>query len=381
MRLILPAAIGLAVVLSQTAPLMAQGEVTFQQFPVTGVFIQAMSADGSVVVGKWILPPSKSAGAFRWTAAGGVEDIGGDMDAVYISRDGKTIVARAADSKGVKQAAIWQSGKDWKLLGGFPNGTPDERSVLSSGNGVSADGSVVIGIATFEAGFHAFRWDAKNGMVDLGSLQKDSSVAVAISADGNIIVGFDESPPGGQVLVSNNRVGAVFASGLERFLHAFGWAGEARATNNNGSIIVGRTHPLGGRFLPDGTFQQYSSATTYMYTAWDGRFYDLGAAVKTELSEKLQLVEYGSLPYGVSDDGRVVGGITGQADPVASIWTAATGMLRMSDYLTANGITAHQGLKLTFTSYVSPDGKRLAGTAVGGQEPNVLPYSWIVTLP
>jgi hypothetical protein len=118
-----------------------------------------------------------------------------------------------------------------------------------------------------------------------------------------------------------------------------------------------------------------------MYTAWDGRFYDLGAAVKTELSEKLQLVEYGSLPYGVSDDGRVVGGITGQADPVASIWTAATGMLRMSDYLTANGITAHQGLKLTFTSYVSPDGKRLAGTAVGGQEPNVLPYSWIVTLP
>ena len=41
---------------------------------------------------------------------------------------------------------------------------------------------------------HGFRWDAQRGMTDLGSLQKMSSRVNAVSADGNVIVGWDDNP-------------------------------------------------------------------------------------------------------------------------------------------------------------------------------------------
>jgi hypothetical protein len=54
-------------------------------------------------------------------------------------------------------------------------------------------------------------------------------------------------------------------------------------------------------------------------------------------------------------------------------------MVRLTDWLTSQGITAHQGWRLLATTYVSPDGKFIAGIGfkplageVGG--------SWIVTL-
>jgi hypothetical protein len=51
--------------------------------------------------------------------------------------------------------------------------------------------------------------------------------------------------------------------------------------------------------------------------------------------------------------------------------------IRLSDYLTANGVTAHRVWKLTDFSYVGPDGKRLAGTGLSPQGAQ----SWIVTPP
>ena len=373
-----------AVVAFALACVPATAQVTFQRFPVENGFINDMSADGSVVVGKWVAPTSKSNQAWRWTAAGDVQDLGGNMDTVYISRDGKTIAGSANDSNRIQQAAIWQSGTNWKLLGGIPGGVPYDGTNLSGANGVSADGSVIVGNAyTSDGAAHAFRWDAGNGMVDLGILRSgkglDSS-AVSTSADGNTIVGFDESAAYQGGVVPNMRIGAIFWNGLERLLHPFGWAGEARATNDNGSIIVGRTHPLLGGHIPNAPppydgFQQY--VATYMYTAWDGRFKDLGAVWYSELDPKVAYTEYTSLPRGVSDDGSVVGARTGSFLVAAAVWTHATGMVRVAQYLTANGVTDHLGWQLTDVSYVSPDGKRIAGTGI---DPQLRAYSWIVTL-
>jgi uncharacterized membrane protein len=184
----------------------------------------------------------------------------------------------------------------------------------------------------------AFRWDAANGMVDLGALLGRERTARAVSADGNTVVGYDSD--NGNPTSQSGRAGVIFWRGVERLLHPFGWAGEARAVNNDGSIIVAQWHPVPGTFLPDGSFLRYRRRTTYMYTAWDGRFEDLGAVRKTELG------------------------------PI--------GMIRVSDYLTAHGVTAHNGWTLTRTSYVSPDGKRIAGN---GFNPQQLINSWVVTLP
>jgi hypothetical protein len=167
-------------------------------------------------------------------------------------------------------------------------------------------------------------------------------------------------------------------------IHAFGWAGEARFCNADCSIIVGAWNPQLGTYFPNGFF--YTSKTTYRYTAWDGRFQNLGAAYLGVPGQELS--EYQSYPWGVSDDGNVVVGVTG-FDPQAAIWTpnigeavqggiGLAGMVRVADLLTAAGVTEHKGWQLTATSYVSPDGQTIAGTGINRQ---LRAESWIVRLP
>ena len=138
---------------------------------------------------------------------------------------------------------------------------------------------------------------------------------------------------------------------------------------------MAKSHPLGGGWLPNGTFFPYFG--TYLYTAWDGRYQDLGAVFYSELSPADALREYTSVPNGVSDDGGVVVGRTGVNLQSAYVWTPATGMLRVSEYLTNTGVKDHLGWQLTVAQYVSPDGKRIAGT---GFDPQLVAYSWIVSL-
>jgi probable HAF family extracellular repeat protein len=61
----------------------------------------------------------------------------------------------------------------------------------SSAEGVSADGTVVVGYGTGPAGSEAIRWTPSGGMVGLGDLPGGnfSSAATAASAHGDVIVG------------------------------------------------------------------------------------------------------------------------------------------------------------------------------------------------
>jgi probable HAF family extracellular repeat protein len=101
-----------------------------------------VSADGAVVVGSAV----NAAGwdrAFRWTASGGMQDLG-------------------------------TLGGTWSLA-----------------YGVSADGSVVVGRAYNAARQgRAFRWTAAGGMQDLGTLGGNWSGALGVSADGSVVVGW-----------------------------------------------------------------------------------------------------------------------------------------------------------------------------------------------
>ena len=104
-------------------------------------YAHAVSADGAVVVGV-AENAAYYARAFRWTASGGMQDLG--------------------------------------TLGGYESGA----------SGVSADGSVVVGWAWNAAGYsRAFRWE--NGvMQDLGTLGGNWSAAHGVSADGAVVVGW-----------------------------------------------------------------------------------------------------------------------------------------------------------------------------------------------
>ncbi len=325
----------------------AQG--TFTRLGKPETYLSGISADGSIAVGV----RSNFGPVFRWTATEGVVDIGATGFTAAISCDGKTIVSDAKDFQGVSSAAVWQGGTSWKLLGGVPGGRPSDRS-LSTAHGVSADGSVIVGLAWVTSGkAHGFRWDAHNGMVDLGSLQNDSSRVNAVSADGNVIVGWDANPWPSDYYYWR---GAVWWQGLERLLNPFGWIGQAEGTNENGSVIVGRGHPSAYRHA-------------YRFTAWDGHFEELGAlprGLTTDQSDQ----EDTSIAYAVSDDGNVVVGSSGWMPPLdAFVWTAETKMVKLATYLAGRGVTGLGGWRL---------GKIIAGTGIN---PAGFAEGWIATLP
>ena len=145
-----------------------------------------VSADGAVVVGG-VFGSATGWRAFRWTASGGMQDLGdlggGGSWAYGVSADGAVVVGWAWNAAGYQRAFRWTALGGMQGLGTLPGGN------WSAAYGVSADGAVVVGwaeIAPYQ--YRAFRW--QNGvMQDLGTLGGGWSEAYGVSADGSVVVG------------------------------------------------------------------------------------------------------------------------------------------------------------------------------------------------
>ena len=130
----------------------------------------------------------------------------------------------------------------------FSNPWNYSSSTTSGANGISSDGSVVVGWISQDAPFggvtpiEAFKWTASEGTIGLGFLDPahPASNALAISFDGNVVVG-------------NSNVGSAFNSHPEAFCWtqqegmvglgtlnpALNSSTTAWAVSGDGSIIVG----------------------------------------------------------------------------------------------------------------------------------------------
>ena len=198
-----------------------------------------VSANGTVVVG-YAVNAAGQERAFRWTASGGMQDLGtlGGVwsEAWGVSADGAVVVGRAYDAAGRQRAFRWTVDggmQDLGTLGGLE----------SWAYAVSADGAVVVGGAFNAAGqSRAFRWTASGGMQDLGTLGGDWSAAYDVSADGAVVVG-----------------SALNAAGQER---AFRWTASGGIEDLNltyvyvlscsvtpGSVLIARAVSSDGRYI------------------------------------------------------------------------------------------------------------------------------------
>ncbi|MFN4032798.1 MAG: hypothetical protein ACK4ME_04140 [Fimbriimonadales bacterium] len=223
--------------------------------------------------------------------------------------------------------------------------------VYSTANGVSDDGSVVVGTSDTERGVRAFRWTPTTGMVNLGTLGGLESFADSVSADGSVIVGAADT--------STNERRAhrwTHSTGMQ-IVEPRGTGSSARSVSADGSVIAGgyrvsfsplldhsyvrtpiQTYTLepfagigayGGKISRDGTVVVGSStiypapsATTraFRWTAAGGmqNLGQLGTGVSNHSSADC-LSSDGSIVYGISDQGT--GG-----NRVMFRWTEADGM-------------------------------------------------------
>jgi uncharacterized membrane protein len=146
---------------------------------------RGVSADGNVIIGDRVNGLLETVG-FVFSDDTGFIDLSGTQSIAFgVSADGLSVGGIFGNSLGPSQPLLWTSDTGNILLGDLPNGIGS-----AGGNAISADGQVVVGFArtgplTFEAGRFT-----RDGNLGLGHLPNSvRSSAFASSGDGSIIGG------------------------------------------------------------------------------------------------------------------------------------------------------------------------------------------------
>jgi len=228
----------------------------------------AVSADGTCVVG-WALVqitrPDGSQGGYarviRWTAADGLQNIGGStvVDPSNgiansgigraVNANGSVIVGDGGGICGLTESFRWTQATGTQSLGTFLGGDMCYSHVTVMG--LSLDGSVAVG----QSNGRAYRWTLGTGMADLGNLTNHPAriaFAKSISHDGTAIVGSWGVNAAGHIAqafrwregVGMENLGSLDGAGIEPA------DGANISVSADGSVVVGTSYTSGGIVRP-----------------------------------------------------------------------------------------------------------------------------------
>ncbi|NBX66510.1 MAG: autotransporter domain-containing protein [Proteobacteria bacterium] len=288
---------------------------------------------------------SQSAAGFEaviWTPTGGLVNYGdlagGIVNAIFydISRDGSVIVGTGDTAAGA-QAMMWTQAGGLVSIGDLPGGI-----VESSANAVSANGRYIVGYSRSANGIEAYRWSAEDGMVGMGDLAGGTfeSTFNGITPDGSMAVGYGKSASGTEAVIWTQSGGMVSIGDLA------GGAVFSYATDvsNDGRVVVGVGRP-GAQNM------------AFRWTQADG------------------MTALGDLPGGltrssafaVSGNGEVIVGTsrTGVGDE-AFRWTEGDGIIRVEDWLAANGHALTGWQRLVSAEDTNYNGSVVVGYGLNG---------------
>ena len=340
--------------LGLSAPALAQP----QFFPIPGGCYDVNNG-GTVVVG------TTGVGAFRWVRSGNTvtytllpDTVGTGL--ARCSADGSVVTAEMFNGEDGSwnnglppDAAIsgrWTAGSGFVSLGVFTTNPPFPASfgqTINTPYDISDNGNVVVGLAYVPGGgfnsARAFRADFAAGtLISLGHTGGEGSRANCVSADGLVVGGWDRSPTTSIDLPAVWRIDPGTGTVTPFVLAGPDDVGEIGGCNADGSQLAGASSQFPGQLVR---------------WTWNGSAY---------LPEPLGTIDDGFVSVtGMSNDGTVIVGSTGGFfSQEAFIWTPATGMTRLRDYLTERGITGlPDDASLSAVLSISPDGRALT---VGG---------------
>jgi hypothetical protein len=244
-------------------------------------------------------------------------------------------------------AGVWTAATGWTDLGS-PHAAGCGEADVSSAFDLSADGSVVVGLAWNGCAADAFRWtDAGGGAFTAlevlgapfeGQTSPPANRATVISDDGRIAAGFAQNGPVDRSPAIWNADGTGFLLDPDDM----DAPGEVLSIDADGATAAG----VWGN---DG----------FVWTA---------AAGRTTLPRlELSLPSDPVYPNAMSADGALVFGGIGNAFfsvPIAFVWSAAHGTRALADVAAAAGVEVPAGLTLTSVLGASADGTVAIGVAL-----------------
>jgi probable HAF family extracellular repeat protein len=309
------------------------------------------------------------ASAATFQTLGQLDNAGGTV-ALGVSADGSIVV-------GVSNSLAFR----WTV----------DDGIVELGNGtaraISADGSTIVGDGSPSSNSEAFRWTSDGGMVGLGFLAEGNSIpttpfssASATSVDGSVIVGRSSSISGLEAFrwtAGSGMVGMGDLSGGDFRSAAYG-------ISVDGSVIVGAGSAtsyeeafrwtsvdgmVGLGFLP-GTSESRALATSAdgsVVVGWSG-----GRAFRWTQDDGM--VAFGNRPgfnatkaLATSADGSVIVGTystnsspSGQA---TFIWDEVRGMRGLREIINADPNLDMTGWALNSANGISADGRTIVGFA------------------
>jgi probable HAF family extracellular repeat protein len=288
-----------------------------------GTYANSISGDGNVVVGHgWMT--GTDAAAFRWTRAGGFENLSTgrtdvvDSQAYDVNFDGSVVVGYN------RGASFDHLGFRWTVGGGMEDLPQYEVS------DVSGDGTFMVGMNVWR------KTDGQTGSFGfLGGNNYTS--ALGVSGSGGVVVGYSETSP--------NRYAHAFrwtpTGGIQDLGVTNGTESDARGVSGNGLTIVGEARDGSGFWR------------AFRWTASLG-MRDIGT-----LGGPM------SAAYDASYDGSVIVGSSLNSSSSGSYrafrWTAGTGMKDVRQLLLDAGVTEVQNWVLLSAGGVSDDGTAIAG--------------------
>ncbi|MFO0833778.1 MAG: immunoglobulin domain-containing protein [Phycisphaerales bacterium] len=313
-------------------------------------YASTLSDDGSVVCGSADVSGGK-ARAYRWTAAGGLVNLGivsGADHSYGYGMSGNGLVVIGDSGLGFDQACRWTQATGMVSIGGFASNSP------SFAFGANYDGTVIVGDGYLGGLQRAFRWTQATGLQAFGQILPgcDQSLALGITPSGSYLFGYCYHNAPQLVMPTACRwdsAGNIISLGV--------LAGSAESVpgdcSTDGSVIVGYCADMQGQ-----------NTRSFRWSTAGGM---------QELTPPAGIT--GSTAGGITGDGSVIVGygFEGSGGESAIIWINGVGQ-RVSDYLTARGVSI-SGWTLR-TADISAGGTAMAGWGIH----NGVGTSWYINL-